>query len=123
MFLDEAKDSFDMNDIFHIFPMISPFNVVHTAVVDTTQHFLMEYEGPTANTVCVADEQFLGRGIYFFPIPILARSNRRWDFPLGCLMFSVKLPIQQNSQSEMIPHICTLSLILALESIPEFCVI
>lgn len=50
------------------------------------------------------------------------RMNRKWESPLGCLMFSIKVPISEGEKHlyELSPHISALAVVLALESIPQF---
>lgn len=51
--------------------------------------------------------------------------NRKWESPLGCLMFSIKVPISEGEKHlyELSPHISALAVVLALESIPQFRVV
>ena len=51
-----------MENIYSILPFIDPLNIIHLSVVGSTQQFLMDYDGPTENSVCIADEQLCGRG-------------------------------------------------------------
>lgn len=52
-----------MENVSAILPFIDPLNIIHLSVVGSTQQFLMDYDGPTENSVCIADEQLYGRGM------------------------------------------------------------
>lgn len=114
---------FELSVIQKILPFIYPFNIAFFQTIETTQKFLLDSDGPTSNMVCISDAQTAGRGmIQCFTITFAGRRNRKWESPLGCLMFSIKVPISEGEKHlyELSPHISALAMVLALEAIPQF---
>lgn len=86
--------------------LFAPYTLSYFKCMETTQKFLLEHEGPVTNNVCVSELQTRGR----------CRNNGVWDSPFGGLTFSIKLPTTKNLV-EFAPHICALSVVLALDKI------
>ena len=87
----------------------APYTLSYFKCLETTQKFLLEHEGPVTNNVCVSELQTRGR----------CRNKDVWDSPFGGLTFSIKLATTKNLV-EFAPHICALSVALALdETIPH----
>ena len=82
----------------------APYTLSYFKCLETTQKFLLEHEGPVTNNVCVSELQTRGR----------CRNKDVWDSPFGGLTFSIKLATTKNLV-EFAPHICALSVALALD--------
>ncbi|KAH9299514.1 hypothetical protein KI387_031196, partial [Taxus chinensis] len=60
-------------------------------------------------TVCVADTQFQGKG----------RVNNLWESPLGCMMFSFTLAMENGRVLPLLQYVVSLAVIEAIETVCE----
>lgn len=53
---------FDLSNLYTVRELFNPFNIVHFQTIDSTQRWLLDFDGPLSYVVCVGDEQTSGRG-------------------------------------------------------------
>eukprot|EP00249_Psilotum_nudum_P020156 c27581_g1_i1 orf=432-1508(-) len=74
----------------------------------STQTFLSEnFRAFALGTVCIADVQFQGKG----------RAGNSWASPLGCLMFSFTLQMENGRMVPFLQYVVTLAMIEAIANV------
>lgn len=80
--------------------------VLYEKKVTSTQVLLYErYKQYPNGTVCVADEQYHGKG----------RGSNVWESPLGCIMFSFVAQVTDGMKLPFVQYLISLAIVQVLE--------
>lgn len=83
-------------------------NLLYSHELTSTQSILKDnFRNFQSGLLCVADKQTAGKG----------RSKNKWDSPYGCLMFSYKTYITEQSDLPLLQYLVTLVMCNSLEAV------